>query len=210
MDWLLDHQAEFELLVLKKFGQSVSDGLAWHSTRLLCIAGDFKKFDEHAVRQINRNIELLRYKRYGEDLILFELINASTADPIEKHDPIPVKPIKTVENKFADASLELQDRYASLEAFILNLGDDVQKHVLKHYIAFRRIRNFVTAEFNPSLKQIVLFLRLDPNLIELRPGFSRDVSKLGHHGTGDLEIIVSSDQDLERAKELIMKSYESA
>src|SRR5689334_22104200 len=58
LDWLLDHKAEFELLVLKKFGQAPADEIEWSSPRLLCIAGDFTKYDSHAVQQINRNIEL--------------------------------------------------------------------------------------------------------------------------------------------------------
>ena len=57
---VLDHKAEFELMVLRKFGQMVSDDIDWTSPRLLCIAGGFTKYDEHAVEQINRNIELYR------------------------------------------------------------------------------------------------------------------------------------------------------
>jgi len=45
---------------------------------LLCIAGDFTKYDEYACCQIPRNIELLRYRRYGGDLLLLELVRAST------------------------------------------------------------------------------------------------------------------------------------
>jgi hypothetical protein len=29
------------------------------------------------VKQINRNIELMRYRRYGDDLLLLQLVNAS-------------------------------------------------------------------------------------------------------------------------------------
>ena len=49
---------------------------------LLCIAADFTRYDEHAVAQINRNIELIRYKLFGTDLLLLELVNA-TADEDE-------------------------------------------------------------------------------------------------------------------------------
>ena len=53
-----------------------------------------------------------------------------------------------------------------------------------------------------------MWLNLDPSKIALVDGFSRDVSQIGHHGTGDLEIIISSDEDLERAKPYIAQSYE--
>lgn len=67
LDWLLDHKSELEMLVLKKFGQATAECIEWSSPRLLCIAGDFTKYDAHAVKQINRNIELLRYLRFTED-----------------------------------------------------------------------------------------------------------------------------------------------
>src|SRR6266480_1686780 len=79
LDWLMDHKAEFELLVMKKLGDKVAASIDWSAPRLLCIASDFTRYDEHAVQQINRNIELIRYRRYGSDLILFELVNATTA-----------------------------------------------------------------------------------------------------------------------------------
>ncbi|MGN6031377.1 MAG: DUF91 domain-containing protein, partial [Thermomicrobiales bacterium] len=80
LDWLLDHRAEFEQLVTKKLGGDAARSLDWSGTRLLCIAGDFKKYDEYAVRQINRNIELIRYKRFGEDLLFLDLVNAVRAE----------------------------------------------------------------------------------------------------------------------------------
>src|SRR4030042_430166 len=40
IDWLLDHKAEFELLVQKKLGKNVSEHIEWGGERLICIAGD--------------------------------------------------------------------------------------------------------------------------------------------------------------------------
>ena len=79
MDWLLDHKAEFVLLAMKQLGADAEQKIDWDGTRLICIAADFTKYDEHAVQQINRNIELIRYLRFGEDLLLLEQVNAVTA-----------------------------------------------------------------------------------------------------------------------------------
>jgi len=73
LDWPLDHKGAFTLLVQKQLGSEAADEVEWSVPRLLCIAGDFTKYDEHAVQQISRNIELIRYKRYGDSLLLFEL-----------------------------------------------------------------------------------------------------------------------------------------
>ena len=37
-----------------------------------------------------------------------------------------------------------------------------------------------------------------------------DVRGVGHHGSGDLEIIIRNQSDFERAKSLLIKSYESS
>ena len=72
LDWLVTHRGDFEMLVLKKFGQEKAQTVEWSAPRLICIAGDFSKYDEHAIKQMNRNIELIRYIRFGDDLLLLE------------------------------------------------------------------------------------------------------------------------------------------
>jgi hypothetical protein len=88
LDWLMDHQAEFILQVMKKLGAESSDKIDWSGPRLLCIAGDFTRYDEYAVLQIPRNIELLRYRRYGGDLLLLELVRASTTVPNQRRSRV--------------------------------------------------------------------------------------------------------------------------
>lgn len=54
---------------------------------------------------------------------------------------------------------------------------------------------------------VFLTLKLDPATVQLEEGFSRDVSKIGHWGTGDLELTLRSPGDFERAKALIERAY---
>lgn len=210
LDWLLDHKAEFTLLVQKKFGAKEADEIDWPGARLLCIAGEFTKFDEHAVKQINRNIELLRYRRYGAGLLLLELVNATTGDAEEATGSSGKAKYSesTVSEKLAKSSTQVKDRFEALKAFLLALGDDVQVKTLKLYFAFKRIKNFACIEVHPQTGKIVVFAKADWDTIRLEDGFTRDVRNIGHFGTGDLEITIGSDDDLERAKPLIVKSYE--
>lgn len=78
LDWLMDHKAEFKLLVLDKLGAAAADAIDWSALRVVCIAADFTKYDGHAVQQIGRNIELIRYRRFGDDLLLLESVNAGS------------------------------------------------------------------------------------------------------------------------------------
>lgn len=215
LDWLLDHKAEFMLLMMKKYGIETVELVNWSSPRLLCIASGFTKYDEHAVQQINRNIELYCYKRFGDDLLLLELVNSTTAQIIESESvgkqiiSINKSIEKTVTEYLAQSNTNLKNRYEALKAFILALGDDIQENSLKNYIAFRRIKNFACVEIHPQLDKITVFTKVDPDSITIETGFTRDVRKIGHFGTGDLEITIMNGDQFEKAKLLIMTSYEA-
>ena len=208
LDWLLDHKAELELRILKKLGKETAESLDWSGPRLLCIAGDFTKYDTHAVKQINRNIELLRYRRYGKDLVLFELVNATTAQPTDHESGTHV--YKTVSQYLDQADNEVKDRFEALKSFLVALGDDVQEKTVKFYFAFKRIKNFACVEIRPKRKSILVYLKVNPDDIDLEKGFSRDVRKIGHFGTGDLEVTILSDDDLEKAHRLLEMSYDNS
>lgn len=213
LDWLLDHKGEFELKAMKVLDIK-EDDIEW-IPRLLCIAGDFTKYDIHAVQQITRNIELIKYQKYGDELLLLELVNATNVQYSEDLSPT-VKAIttkttpKTFEMNYNQADVELRDLYDTLRAFIEALGDDVQVNKLKHYIAFKRISNFACVEIRPQARHITVYVKVNPNDITLEPGFTRNVRDIGHYGTGDLEIIIKSSADLKRAEELISRSYDNS
>jgi hypothetical protein len=47
--WLMDHRAEIEHLVRDRLGMRAASQVLWSSPRLICIAGDFTRYDVHAV-----------------------------------------------------------------------------------------------------------------------------------------------------------------
>lgn len=215
LDWLLDHRGEFTLLVQKQLGSDAEAMIDWSSPRLLCIAGDFNRYDEHAVAQINRNIDLLRYRRYGDEFLILELVNATTAgSETVGSATIPGRRSqrgnaeKTVSDYLAQADDDLTALHDALDAYCLALGDDVQRKVLKLYFAYRRIKNFACVEVHPQSRKLLVYVKVDPTTVTMEPGFTRDVRAIGHFGTGDLEITLGSPGDLERAKPLLQESYE--
>ncbi|WP_345852402.1 DUF5655 domain-containing protein [Shewanella algae] len=222
LDWLLDHQAEFQLLVMKTLENEAAESIEWEGTRLLCIAGDFTKYDEHAVQQINRNIELLRYKLFADDLLMLELVNvvAVSGQSVKPQigltgtDAAFAKPksssvMKTHLEQLELASVSLKQLYDGVIDYTASLGDDVHYKQLKLYGAFRRLKNFVCIIVLPKQDpKLQLLVRLDPKTVDMEEGFSRDVSEIGHWGTGDLELTIRTVDDLEKAKPLIKRAAE--
>lgn len=213
LDWLLDHKGAFELLVLKSLGQEAADAIEWSSPRLLCIAGNFTKYDGHAVQQINRNIELIKYVRYGDEFLLLDRVNSvqATSSPDRASaDRKPDTPRRTVADHIKEASAELTDLFEQLKATCMGFGDDVEMKILKQYVAFRRLKNFASANVRATSGQIVLYVKVNPDQIELEEGFTRDVRSIGIWGTGDLEILIRNQHDLERALPYLQMSYEAS
>lgn len=217
LDWLMDHRGDFEILVRDRYGKEAADQIEWSAPRLICIAADFTKYDEHAVKQMGKNIELIRYRKFGEGLLLLELLTAVSAavsskaiNGVSKTANGTNSNQKTVSAYMADAGIDLTNLFADIENYLLALGDDVTKKVTSYYFAYRRIKNFACIEVRPTLNQFKIFIKVDPDAIDLVEGFSRDVRTIGHYGTGDLELTIESHEDFERAKPLILRSYEES
>ena len=221
LNWLMNHQKDFAWLVMKQFGVEAAEAIEWSTPRLVCIAGDFTKYDEHAIHQMPRNIELIRYRRYGEDLLLFELVNAAVASlPGETGGKSDGSGSgsgggkkaggKTIAEKIATAPFDVQNCYAAIRDTVLALGDDVQEAIRQDYVAFRRIKNFACVEVLPHNKTVVVYVKIDPDSLVPEPGFKSDARIAGHFGTGDLKIVIDSDDDLARATPLIPRSYEAS
>ena len=214
LDWLLDHKAEFEALVKIKLGQEVADSVDWSVPCVMCIAKDFTKYDEHAVKQMQRNIKLIKYKKYGNDLILFELVNNPTTKPIEDSgvESISVKKsssnMKSHADKLETMTDDAKNVYVSVCDYIESLGDDISMNQVKYYVAYKKIQNFICIEVYKDA--VALYLKLDPKDYVLEDGFSRDVSETGHRGTGNLELTLRNMGDFEKAKEYITKAYENS
>ncbi len=222
LNWLMDHKADFKLLVLEKYGKPVADAIDWSGPRLLCIAGDFTKYDEHAVQQIPRNIELIRYRRYGDDLLLLDVIASKSAGSTTAAKPSAKKTDAVTPQKQAAAGefyvLQLlkkcapsvRDRFESLRAFALAFGE-VKERTVNTTSRSGVFKSFANVMFRPQKGRIVIYVNVSPDTVALEPGFAQDMrGKPGYTGSWQLELTITSDEDMERAKPLITKSYEAS
>ncbi len=210
LDWLLDHKADFKLLVIEKLGNEIAEQIDWSVPCVICIANDFTRYDVHAVNQMQRNIKLVKYRKYGSDLLLFEHLNTPVAKPLNEttasHSSSGTSYVqKTHLEKLASASDHFKTLYDSICDYIESLGDDLIQNQLKFYLAYKKVQNLVCIEIFKN--QIILHLKLDPNTVELEKGFTRNVKNIGHYGTGDLEITIRTDKDFQKSKALIDRAY---
>ncbi|WP_319519793.1 DUF5655 domain-containing protein [uncultured Martelella sp.] len=235
LDWLMDHRKEFQWLVMEQLGTEASKAVDWSAPRLLCIAGDFTRYDEHAVKQIPRNIELIRYRSFGPELLMLELVHVPKTNrsamtksaPVEKDidegDQANLGGAEYVQNggdkgkyisqrmsyRLSQSPEGLRAIHDAAYEFLQSLGDDVQVKELLYYTAFKRLKNFVCMEIYPTTRNVHLFLKLNPDDVELVPGFVEDFRNTGHFGTGDVRVTLKSMADFERAQPLLQRAYDA-
>lgn len=214
LNWLVGHRKDFEWLVLNRFGMEEAKKVDWSGPRLICIAGDFTKYDEHAVKQMNRNIDLIRYRKFEGELLLLEQLTSASAPTagnlasVANTSKSMVKSkTKSVTQQIAEAPPKVRELYDALDSYLTALGDDVAVKPTECYVGYRRIKNFACVEVRNQLERIMAFVKVNPDTVSLELGFTRDVRKIGHFGTGDLEITIASLADLEKAKPLLDRSF---
>ncbi|MCP1065685.1 DUF5655 domain-containing protein [Serratia symbiotica] len=140
---------------------------------------------------------------------MFKLVNAAT----ETHKPQPVaiehqvpKQKKNAQRYRLDKSFpELVALYQNICDFADSLGDEVQRKELLLYTAFQKIKNFLSVVIWPygqRTPHVKLYLKLKPEQVIISD-IVRDITNLGHWGTGDIGVVVHNQADLAKAKLLI-------
>lgn len=201
--WLMDHRAEFESLVRDRLGATAAHQVLWSAPRLICVAGGYTRYDVHAVREHQRSIDLVRYRFFGKDLLGLETV-ASVAGGT---------PAARRTRRHTDRRSAARGQAGALDALaeavdevLMGLGEGVSRVQRKQYRAYQRLRNFACV-CPPQKTKLLVYLKADPKDVDLVPGFTRDVTGLGHHGTGDLEVRLRTERDVERATDLFRASY---
>ncbi|MFE2063067.1 DUF5655 domain-containing protein [Streptomyces sp. NPDC059467] len=204
--WLMDHRAEFEHLVRDRLGVTAASQVLWRGPRLICIAGDFTRYDVHAVREHRRSIDLVRYRLFGSDMLGLETV-ASVSGGMQVVRRARRQPLARAAADVQGAAM--MELAGAVDEVLLGLGDGVNRVERKTYRAYQRLRNFACL-CPPQRSKLLVYLKADPKDVDLVSGFTRDVSGLGHHGTGDLEVQLRTPRDVERAQDLFRASYAAA
>lgn len=220
LSWLESAHHEVEALVRKVLGAEAAESIDWRRPRMVCIAASFSHHDRVAVQRLPERIDLVRYRVFEGDLLSLLLVDSSPGSPsaalsrrnrerdaaATSGSAAPVVPVSAGPSLVPDC---LRDLYAELDDALTAWGE-VEVAPLRHYIAYRRLMNVASVIFRPKHEAVLVYLRLDPGTVALEEGFTRDMRGVGHLGTGDLEVRLSSAADLEKAAPLIRRAFEAA
>ncbi len=222
LHWITDHKGDFQVAVNNSLKDKIE--VDWSDIRVICIAPEFKKYDLHAVQVMGANIELWQYKIYENGIISIDEIykrsdtRIHTSSKNNGKNPIMIAAGKkaaetrknstyTIEEHINKTNASLTELLNEIRDYIVNLDNAIEEIPKKYYIAYKTTQNFVCIE--TQKKKLVLFLKINPDELEELPKQARDVTNIGHFGTGDLEITIKNLTDFEETKELINLSLKN-
>jgi len=212
---LLNNKADFIL----EYNECKNKGLKrgnvdWSQSKVIFISPQFTKYQRQAINFKDLPIELWEVKKYENSTILFnQLKSPETSESITKVSPksdIVQKvsreiKVYTEEEHLKGMPEDIISTYEELKERILNLGDNIEIRPRKYYIGFIANTNFV--DVHPQKFQIKIWINLTKGELEDPKNLARDVSKIGHWGNGDYEIIIKPNSDLDYLMILIKQSY---
>lgn len=105
-------------------------------------------------------------------------------------------------NRFPE---EIQKIYIKLEKEVLSLYPHIQIVSKKNYVSFKAKTNFL--DIQPQSKLLKCVINVKSGKLKDPKKISRNISKLGHFGSGDYEFLITSSEDIEKALNLIKQSY---
>lgn len=208
LDWLIEHFAEFQLLVQKKLGEHIEVEMG--TPRLILIAALYSKFDKSAINRMAENIEMWSYNRYPN---LFELRVVATSQAQHKTSGRKVTKVNyevyTVKELLEGKSDKVKELFKGLQEEILALDPegDIEEHVRKMYVAYGTNKNFVYINFKHDSFAADVSLTIE-NITSIDINKVRDMRRIGHHGAGYSRYELNDLSQISELMALIKESYE--
>lgn len=220
LSWLDDHRGDFEIVARTALGEKVT--VEWSDIRVICIAPNYKEYDLHAVQVMGANIELWSYRLFDNSTVYLEEVfqrtvaSSPSANTGAKNPKMVAAGKKaaitratatyTFDEHLSGKPEKIRELALNIQEFIMALDPSIEQSPKKCYVAYKIAQNIVCMEIQKS--KIILLLKLDPRQVKGPEHISRDVSQIGHYGTGDLEITLRSEQDLEATQPFTEMAYQ--
>lgn len=213
LNLMLEYKANFII----EYNESCKENLKrnqidWSQSRIIFVAPAFTEYQKQSTNFKDLPIELWEIKKFENSLISINPVKKSKSAPtisnVQKNKNSTLAKV-TREIVVYDEDYHLKDHsddvlelYDSFKNAILALSPDLEIIPQKLYIAFKRGKNNIVS-IHLQNKSLKMWINAKKGFLDDPKNMTKDVSQLGHWGTGDYEIIVSDSKYLEYIMSLI-------
>lgn len=214
---LLNNKAEFVLKYNLVCNTALSkDEFDFSQTNVMFISPSYTTYQLRSVEFSDIAFELWKVVKYSNGTILFDKVNnTDTQASIKqitkentKKDKVN-KEIKkyTEEDTLMNKSEDIVSLYDNLKELLLSNYDDLEINHWKYYVAIK-VNNKIVATVSVLSKSLKTWINLKETELHDPDGKVRNVSEIGHHGIGDYEYVIKSEDDLYYFNKLFKQSYD--
>lgn len=214
---LLNNKAEFVLKYNQVFNKNNGkEDFDFTQTRVMFISPSYTTYQLKSVEFSDIAFELWKVSKFSNDTVLFDKVNnTNTTASIkqvtnsDKNKQKVNKEIKkyTEEDTLKGKSEDIVSLYENLKEYILSQYDDIEIVHLKYYLVFK-VNNKIIASLSVLKKSLKTWINLKDSDISDPDNRIRNVSNIGHHGVGDYEFSITSDDDFYYFNRLFKQSYD--
>lgn len=173
-------------------------GFSYSPLKLNIGLGHVSRWNEDAIK--------LRADRLAKDATMVWSAPQLSFDILDRYRPVKSGQLYSIDDHPYLASGLTREFFDALRNSVLALDPCINEDFLKYYVAYKAETNFV--DVVPQSKRLRLFLNMDFNAIDDPKGSCIDVSKVGHLGNGNVEVILSSLEELPYIVGLIRQSFD--
>lgn len=212
---VLNNKADVVLEYNERCNQSLKkDKVDWSQLRVLFVSDAFTTYQTGALGFKDLPIELWQVSKFDKSLLMIDKIKTTSASAsiitISKKSSTfkevtkEVKPY-TEEMHIKMGNPNIQALYAQLRELVLALSPDIFVKPTKVYVGFKAKSN--VTDVVVLKKALKVFINLGKGSLNDPKGLAKDISKIGHWGNGDYEVLVAKEDELQYVISLVSQSF---
>ena len=214
---LLNNKAEFVLKYNLVFNTSLSkDEFDFSQTSVMFISPSYTTYQLKSVEFSDIAFELWKVVKYSNGTVLYDKVNntnnTASIKQITNSDNTKQKVNREIKKYTEEDTLsgkpdDIKSLYYELKEFVLSNYDDVEINHVKYYFVFN-VNNKIIVSVSVLSKSIKTWINLKETELNDPDNRIRNVTNVGHHGVGDYEFKITSENDFYYFDKLFKQSYD--
>jgi predicted transport protein len=212
LNTMIDRQAEFVLKYNEKTGESRPVRyFDWSQSRVIFVSPEYTQYQKDATNRKSMPIRLFTINRYKNGIVSIDEVQKTTRinenEDIRTDESVPIEvKVYTEEDHISgkpDAIVELYNEYKDRLLDMEGISDVEAK---KKYISFRSKYDKPICGLIIQSQSIKIVINAKYGTIKDPLGLTTNMSSTGHWATGDYQVIVSDDSNIEDVLTLIRQA----
>lgn len=214
---LLNNKAELVLKYNLVFNTSLSkDEFDFSQTSVMFISPSYTTYQLKSVEFSDIAFELWKVVKYSNGTVLYDKVNntnnTASIKQITNSDNTKQKVNREIKKYTEEDTLsgkpdDIKSLYYELKEFVLSNYDDVEINHVKYYFVFK-VNNKIIVSVSVLSKSIKTWINLKETELNDPDNRIRNVTNVGHHGVGDYEFKITSENDFYYFDKLFKQSYD--